>query len=93
MTYKFGDFSFIKDKLSRDLIEDMFEMVNSNNKWHLFDIDPPEGKGFWNDPEINKYMCKIGHSGFSYGYTMRQIQLIHKEGWDNYVKYWTKSDN
>jgi hypothetical protein len=55
-----------------------------------------EGKGtikqgfMFNDApelrEIDLYMKYDGHSGSSYGWTMRNMEHIAKNGWDSYVK-------
>ena len=30
-----------------------------------------------------------GHSGSSFGWTMRQLEYLSKNGWDNYVSFMT----
>jgi hypothetical protein len=58
----------------------------------LASYSPPVDKGFMfdNSDFINKINSKIaelydGHSGSSYGWTMRQIEYIAKNGAENYV--------
>lgn len=52
----------------------------------------PKGGSFMFGPEtpiltqINNAMSYQGHSGASYGMTMRVIEFIAKHGWDAYVK-------
>ena len=61
---------------------------------------PPVDSGFmfWDKPpkEIKNVMDIIekdcpGHSGMSFGWTMRQLQYIATEGWDSYVKFYTEN--
>ncbi len=48
----------------------------------MFGEIPPQLK------QINTKILELysGHSGSSYGWTMRQMQFIAKNGWDAYVK-------
>jgi hypothetical protein len=87
-----GDFSFRNDKFSESFLDDAYKAVTAADLWDwLRDNPPPEGKGFmfWGHPnlkEIEKHMKLIdGHSGSSYGWTMRNMQVIAEKGWDAYV--------
>jgi hypothetical protein len=53
---------------------------------------PPENEGyqFWDDENINKISDGLennNHSGATFGFCMRQIQFIAKNGFDEYNKY------
>ena len=53
--------------------------------------DVPQGGSFMFGPEtptmtaINSGMTFTGHSGGTYGLTLRQMEFIAKKGWDAYV--------
>lgn len=87
-----GDFSFRGDKFSEEFLADAYQAVTAAGLWDwLRNNPPPEGKGymFWGDTklkEIEKHMKLLdGHSGSSYGWTMRNMQAIAEKGWDAYV--------
>ena len=90
-----GDFSFIKCEHSRKMLESAHDAINSvDNGWQfLKDYIPEANKGFmFSTPpdklkEINKAISDRydGHSGSSYGWTMRHMESIAKKGWDDYV--------
>lgn len=90
------DLSYIKDKWSADMIRDGMnaiveasagEMLKNKeiNAWdYLSSYSPPSSHGFmFSDDrivsEIMNYMS-VGHSGSSYGYTMRNLEFIAKNG-------------
>jgi hypothetical protein len=86
-----GDFSFIKGKLSRDLLESGYKAVTEADGWKfLKEFTPPADCGFMFCPptpeltRINTAISKYydGHSGASYGWTMRCMEMIAKNGWD-----------
>lgn len=89
-----SDFSFIKDTLSRSMVEDGFKAVTSvDGGWDfLKTFVPEENKGFMfsNHPILDKISNKMetGHSGSSYGWTMRQLEVIAKQGMDFYKNTW-----
>jgi hypothetical protein len=72
-----------------------YNTVSKLEKWRLmydFKVKKDTGFMFCQDPEMNKLMDKINvdynenHSGFSMGYTMRQLQYIAYYGLDLYLK-------
>ncbi len=80
----------------REMIQSGFEAVCSvEGGWeHLRTYEPPEDKGFMfsrpppkgqeiEDAVLHRYS---GHSGASFGCTMRVLQLIARVGWDEYAK-------
>ena len=94
-SYSAGDFSFIKDASSRSMLEDAYKTITDLDLWNwMKSYTPEEGKGFMysnheNITIIGKEM-KTGHSGASFGWTMRNMEGIAKDGWEFYVKGWTK---
>jgi hypothetical protein len=61
---------------------------------YLRDNPPDESRGymFTNNPVFNEIMnnMQVGHSGTSYGWTMRNLQYIASNGMDAYVAEFTK---
>ncbi len=98
MSYTRGDFSFLPERLAHEkrMLEDAWSAMESvEGSWEYLARPgvPEEGSGFMfsRDPfitQISNHVDKngtIGHSGSSYGWTMRQMETIAKNGWDNYV--------
>ena len=75
------------------MIQAGIDAVTGAEMWDwLKTYEPDEGKGFMysdhpNLDKINDRMNRLygGHSGSSYGWTMRQLQYIAKNGFDSYV--------
>lgn len=85
-----GDFSFIKDNCTRHYLEDAFDRITELDLWDfLRDNNPPEDRGFmfWSHPRLTELGQKLdgGHSGASYGYTMRVMQRIAQTSWETWV--------
>lgn len=76
------------------MLADAYQAVTKvEGGWeYLARPDVPKGGSFMFGPEtpilnaINNAMTFQGHSGATYGMTMRQIEFIAKHGWDAYVK-------
>lgn len=68
-----GDFSFIKDKLSKDMLEDMYKAVTLSENWaNLKGFVPGHGGFMFSEMPvwfllINKAVKYEGHSGESHG--------------------------
>jgi hypothetical protein len=90
MTYKPGDFSFVEDVATREMFDDAYNAIDAVwGGWEFMERDPGEG-GFMfsGDPysaAIQKNMKYDGHSGASYGWTMRVMQKIARVGWERFV--------
>lgn len=90
MSTKTGDFSFVKDASVRVMFDDAYKAIDSVfGAWEFVERDPGSG-GFMfsSDPHsvaISKAMKYDGHSGASYGWTMRVMQQIARVGWDRFV--------
>lgn len=93
MSYNPGDFSFINDSHSKQMLEDGYKTITDLDLWNwIANYTPEEGKGFMfsshdNITKIGNAM-KTGHSGASYGWTMRNMESIAKNGWDKFVNTW-----
>lgn len=97
MSFARGDFSFIKASHERRMLEDAYAaMGRVEGSWeYLARPEVPsreDGFMFSRDQQLEKIGREvdkggeIGHSGSSYGWTMRQIEAIAKNGWESYVE-------
>jgi hypothetical protein len=83
-----GDFTFLRDENERAMLEDAYKAISTTDSWEILAKDPGEG-GFMFAPteyldRVNKALKYDGHSGASYGWTMRQMQYIAIHGWEVY---------
>ena len=89
MAYLPGDFSFLDDDYRREMLEDAYNAVTVTNSWPLMGNDPGDTGFTYSNAAyiktINKEIKFDGHSGSSYGWTMRQMQWIAQIGWMSYV--------
>ncbi len=76
-----------------DIVEMLQDMDNAITECGLWDwlknYEPEHGKGFMfsNHSNLERIQEKIkygGHSGSSYGWTMRVMERVAKQGWDNF---------
>lgn len=94
------DLSFMKDSWTADMVRDAMNAIVEATEsasfkergidgWlYLHNYTPMEGRGFMfsDDSTVNTFQSymKVGHSGSSYGHTMRQIEFIAKYGLPKY---------
>jgi hypothetical protein len=88
------DFTFIKDTHSRNLIINGYHAVSRCEAWDFlknFTPNSNDGFMFTEHPkvyEIGNMMESCphppGHSGFSFAWTMRQLESIAKNGYEGY---------
>jgi hypothetical protein len=87
-----GDFSFIKNYSTRVILEDIYNAINKNALWDYIKEDTTLH-------EFNNYNYKqkdaiIKSMNYYYVYinsfkwSLTQMQLLTKKGWDTYVKEW-----
>ena len=91
MLYSPGDFSVITVQSSREMLTDAYQAVTEAGAWTIMAQDPGEG-GFMYSKTAHMNLAKVnalikyeGHSGASYGWTMRQMQYIAIYGWEKYI--------
>jgi len=76
------------EKFDADMLQDADNAITECGLWNwLTEYTPEDGKGFMfsshpNLDRINNAMKYSGHSGSSYGWTMRQMEYIAKHGWE-----------
>lgn len=72
------------------MVQDGIDAVTGAEMWDwLKTYEPEEARGFMftDHPNLKKISDRMygGHSGSSYGWTMRQLQFIAKNGFDEFV--------
>lgn len=95
-----GDFSFVRDPLTRMFLHDAYQAVSLANAWVALRTEsPPADKGFMfhtssTTDSIQKFMRYANeHSGASYAITMRAMERIAKKGWKQFVSEMEASQN
>lgn len=82
-----GDFSFIQN-YTAEMLKDAWDAVEKTNGWEFIKSYSPRSYMFDDPPEklreINRAI-KYDHSGSSYGWTMRQMEIIANKGWALYI--------
>lgn len=87
-------FEFIHDENSRLMISTAIYAVTQLELWDFIREFNEESFMFSNHENVVKIYDKIeqlgynGHSGCSFGVTMREIQYIAKNGLDEFKKKW-----
>ena len=87
-----GDFNSLSmDDWERTMLEDAYKAVTKAKRWDFLrraDVPGPKGFMFSEWPQmkdIDAFMEYGGHSGATYGMTMREMEFIAKKGWDAFV--------
>lgn len=84
------NYSELFDSFDAEMLQDMDNTITKLELWDwMKTYEPEEGKGFMfsfhpNIDLIRNNISYTGHSGSSYGWTMRTMELIAKKGWDNF---------
>jgi len=79
-----GDFSFVEDKLLRETYEYDYKVISRLEKWgNLKNHNPNEHFMFssWGNLQLHP-----AHSGASHAMSLRCMEQIAKNGWENFVK-------
>jgi hypothetical protein len=92
--YGNGDFDFINDQNLKDFLKSTHKTISLCELWNwLRTYQPPANKGFmWGstaeldriNTELWKDPINATHSGASYGFIMRQMEYIAKNGYEKY---------
>ena len=99
MQYSNGDYTFVNDVNTRVMLNDAHNAVTKAEAWDVMGQDPGDGGFMFStniDPKVHavqNFMKYDGHSGASYGWTMRAMQYIAKHGWDNYVILYMRNNS
>jgi hypothetical protein len=85
-----GKFEYVKDNNFREMLVTAWQAINITEGWYF--MAQPIESFMWSDDEqlkkINNKLYELydGHSGFTYGYTMREMQSIARYGEVEYKK-------
>jgi len=90
---KSSDFLKIKDQHSRFMLENAYQAITVAEGWDFMKNfnDDENGFMFSNSPMVGKIMSKMeelgysGHSGCSFGWTMRNMEFLAKHGKDEFL--------
>ena len=90
MTTPAGNFSFIKDSMWRVMCEEMYAAVTAADAWTSMKEDPGDGGFMFSGaPVVARVSAHlndtVGHSGSSFGITMRAMQRLARVGWDTWA--------
>ena len=90
-TIKPGDFNSLPiDPYFKEMLTEAYKIITELNLWDWLknpNIPGENGFMFSQYPEVSQ-ICekmKIGHSGSSFGFTMRTMETIAKNGWNYYT--------
>jgi hypothetical protein len=95
---KEGDFASLNlDEKSVEYLQDAYDAITRLGLWkELSEFTPNKNEGFMfsSSPLLEKIRSEMklmsNHSSSTYGWTMREIEFIAKNGWNNYVKLFNK---
>lgn len=93
-----GQFLYIKYNHNREMLVNAWNAITELELWDYMKKNT-DSYMFSNDKEILIIIKKmeelgyIGHSGYTFGWTMRQIQYIAKNGEENYRDKYISQDN
>ena len=82
------DFESVYEPFEAKMLADAYQAITACDLWPwMKTFRPDEGKGFMftshpNLDRIEKEMTFGGHSGASWGWTMRTMEAIAKRGWN-----------
>ena len=93
MTYQMqpSDFHKIKDENSRFMLENAYQAISLAEGWDYMKNFSEESFMFSDSPMTGKIMNKMeelgysGHSGFSFAWTMRNMEFLAKHGKDEFL--------
>ncbi len=82
------DFGFMSDDWS-NLLGRAYRIINQEEGWSILASFSGESFMFSRNPQVGRLTTAIaddydGHSGFSMGWTMRQLEYIAKNGFTSY---------
>jgi len=83
-TFVPGKFEYVENKNVREMFSTAWQAISAAEGWY-FMAQPIETFMWSHDPQLDNINTRIrnlydGHSGYTYGYTMREMQLIARYG-------------
>ena len=85
------DCSFISNQNQREMIQTAINAANNLELWNWFRSNTIESFMFSNSPNVHRMYVEIerlgysGHSGASFGCTMRNIEFIAKNSFETFA--------
>jgi hypothetical protein len=92
-----GNFDvLVMSVMERTMLADAYNAITKTDNWKFMrDFEPKPDEGFMlsSSPELQEIGKHItyGHSGMSYGVTMRTMQFIAKNGWEEFASPFKRS--
>ena len=89
--YKPGDFSFVKDDFQRQCLSYDYQVVEKNQLWNYLQLGNTDDSFQFQSAssraliKFNDYEWYDGHTGWSFGLCMRELEHIAKYGWRSLV--------
>jgi hypothetical protein len=73
-----------------EMLQDAYDTISALGAWEFFKSYSPENGFMFSPPhgilqDVNEALKFQGHSGASYGWTMRVMQFIARFGWKKYA--------
>ena len=81
-----AEFNTIADEHSRTMLKNAHQAITSTEYWDYMRTFSEQSFMFSNSPAVSRIMTKMtqlgydGHSGCSFGWTMRQMEFLAKNG-------------
>jgi hypothetical protein len=75
----------------QEMLQDAYQAIEKANMWEYMKGEPRGGGGytFTDDEElraINRNLEYYGHTGFSFGWTMRTMQTLARKGEEKFIE-------
>lgn len=93
-----GKFDFIKEEQFRMCLEDAYSAVDEMNLWDYLQNNLFNSFAYYNGPDIDLHLELLKkankhntHSGASYGITMRNMEQIAKNGFEQWKTDYIKN--
>ena len=88
-----GRFAYVKDKRTRDMLQNGWQAVTMTESWHYLKNVKVESFLWSDDPTIKAIGYKmeelgVSHSGTTYAITMRAMEHIAKHGDASYKSFY-----
>jgi hypothetical protein len=77
------------DEDEQEMLQDAYQAIEKTKMWDYMKGEPRGGYTFTDDEElriINRHLEYTGHSGFSFGWTMRTMQNIARLGEEKFIE-------
>ena len=89
-----AEFNTISDKHSRFMLKNAHQAITLTEHWDYMETFSDQSFMFSSNPAVSAIMGKMsqlgydGHSGSSFGWTMRQMEFLAKNGKQAFLQQW-----